>query len=61
MLELGAIVLGVADVRRAVEFWTRALGYEPRYATEDDWGSLKPADGTGPNLSLMLSDTPVQP
>lgn len=61
MLKLGSIVLGVDDVRRAVEFWTQALGYVPRYEVEDDWASLRPPDGNGPNLSLMLSETPVQP
>lgn len=61
MLELGAIVLGVADVPRAAAFWTAALGYVERYPAEDDWASLRPPDGGGPNLSLMLSDTPVQP
>ena len=61
MLELGAIVLGVDDVPRAVAFWTRALGYVERYPAEPGWASLRPADGGGPNLSLMRSDTPAQP
>lgn len=60
MLRIGTVVLGVADVRRAVDFWTRALGYEPRQAVEDDWAVLVPPDGNGPGLSLGLSETPVQ-
>jgi hypothetical protein len=47
MLRLGTIVMGAADVRRAVEFWTRALDYVPRDAVEDDWAVLLPADGPG--------------
>ncbi|MFL1905361.1 VOC family protein [Streptomyces tauricus] len=60
MLKIGSVVLGVSDVRRAAAFWTRALGYEPREAIEDDWVVLVPVDGTGPRLSLGLSETPVQ-
>ena len=29
-VRVGSIVLGVSDVRRAMEFWGRALGYVPR-------------------------------
>ncbi|GAB2872025.1 VOC family protein [Streptomyces mayteni] len=61
MLSIGSIVLGAADVRRAVAFWSAALGYVPRDEIEDDWAVLVPAEGPGPNLSLGLSDSPVQP
>jgi hypothetical protein len=61
MLSVGTIVMGAADVRRAVDFWTRALDYVPRDGVvEDDWAVLVPADGSGPGLSLGLSTTPVQ-
>ncbi|GAA2097631.1 VOC family protein [Actinomadura alba] len=60
MLNLETIVLGAADVRRAVEFWSRALGYVPRGAVRDDWAVLVPGDGVGPALALDLSETPAQ-
>ncbi|MGV9268967.1 VOC family protein [Kitasatospora sp. NPDC003701] len=60
MLTMGSIVLGVADVRRAVAFWTEALGYVPRDEIEDDWVVLVPAEGPGVQLALGLSESPVQ-
>ncbi len=63
MLKIGTVVLGVADVRRAADFWTQALHYVPRAGTvEDDptWTVLVPADGPGAPLALDLSETPVQ-
>jgi catechol 2,3-dioxygenase-like lactoylglutathione lyase family enzyme len=60
MLRIGSVVLGVGDVRRATAFWTEALGYVPRDEVEDDWVVLVPARGTGPQLALGLSETPVQ-
>ncbi|MCX4911321.1 VOC family protein [Streptomyces sp. NBC_00878] len=60
MLRIGSVVLGVSDVRRATTFWTEALGYVPRDKVEDDWVVLVPARGTGPQLALNLSETPVQ-
>ncbi|MEU9898890.1 VOC family protein [Streptomyces phaeochromogenes] len=60
MLKIGSVVLGVEDVRRATSFWTEALGYVPREEPEDDWVVLVPAQGTGPQLALGLSETPVQ-
>ncbi|WP_018548463.1 VOC family protein [Streptomyces sp. LaPpAH-108] len=62
MLRLGTIVMGAADVRRAAEFWARALGYVPRDGeVSDDWTVLVPADGApGPGIALDLSTTPVQ-
>lgn len=52
--------MGVSDVRRAAAFWTEALGYVPREEPEEDWVVLVPADGVGFQLSLGLSETPVQ-
>ncbi|MFD0309427.1 VOC family protein [Streptomyces sp. NPDC127119] len=60
MLRIGSVVLGVSDVRRAAAFWTQALGYKPREEAEDSWVVLVPVDGTGPQVALGLSDTPVQ-
>jgi predicted enzyme related to lactoylglutathione lyase len=56
----GTTVLGVDDVRRALAFWSAALGYLPRTPPEDDWAVLVPASGSGARLALMLSSTPVQ-
>ncbi|MFF7968529.1 VOC family protein [Streptomyces sp. NPDC007903] len=61
MLRLGTIVMGAADVRRAAEFWRRALGYVPRDGEVDEgWTVLVPADGTGPGIALGRSTSPVQ-
>ncbi|MGH8883203.1 MAG: VOC family protein [Stackebrandtia sp.] len=60
MLTIGTTVLGVTNVPRAVEFWTRALDYVPRDEVEDDWAVLVPASGTGARLALGHSQTPVQ-
>jgi catechol 2,3-dioxygenase-like lactoylglutathione lyase family enzyme len=61
VLRIGTTVLGVENVRRAVEFWTEALGYMPRDEPDDTWAVLIPPDGgTGPRLALGLSETPVQ-
>ena len=61
MVSIGSVVVGVADVPRAVAFWTRALGYVPREEPEHDWAVLVPAVGQGVGLSLGLSDVTVQP
>lgn len=52
--------MGVSDVRRAAAFWMEALAYEPRDEIEDDWVVLVPRQGAGVQLSLGLSETPVQ-
>lgn len=59
-LRVGSVVMGVSDVRRAMEFWGKALGYVPREEPDDTWVVLTPASGHGPNISLGLSETPVQ-
>ncbi|MET9613883.1 VOC family protein [Kitasatospora indigofera] len=61
MLRIGTVVLGVQDVRRAADFWGRALGYVPRDGeSSDDWVVLVPAAGTGTPVALGRSVTPVQ-
>ncbi|WP_326584271.1 VOC family protein [Streptomyces sp. NBC_00481] len=60
MLRIGSVVMGASDVRRAAAFWTKALGYVPREEPEDDWVVLVHPRGTGAQLSLGRSETPVQ-
>lgn len=62
MPSIGTVVLGVADLRRALDFWSRALGYVPRDGeVEDDWVVLVPPDGgPGARLALGLSETPAR-
>lgn len=49
--------MNVTGVRRAAEFWGKALGYVPRDGQiEDDWGILVPENGNGPALALDASD-----
>ena len=50
MLTIGTTVLGVSDVRRAMDFWGAALGYVPRDEPDDTWVVLVPAEGTGARL-----------
>jgi predicted enzyme related to lactoylglutathione lyase len=59
-MRIGSIVMGASDVRRAMQFWGRALGYVPRDEPEDSWVVLRPVSGDGPNISLGRSETPVQ-
>ncbi len=58
---MGMVVLGVANVRRAAEFWSAALGYDIR---EDGFGgwpvTLVPRGGSGPGIALQRSQTPPQ-
>ena len=51
---MGAIVWGVKNVRRAVDFWSRALNYRLKYPASDDWAILIPKDGEGIQLSISL-------
>ncbi len=47
----------VADVRRAAEFYIKALGYVPRDGQiSEDAVILVPKDGNGPALALDKSD-----
>jgi len=63
MLQIGTVVMGVGDVRRASEFWRAALGYVPRdgeLQQDDDNIILVAPDGVGIGLNLDTSETPVQ-
>lgn len=61
MLKFGVVALGVADVQRATEFWSAALGYTLR---EDGFGGwarvLMPPDRAGTAIALQLSQTSPQ-
>ena len=56
------VVLGVADVDRAVAFWAAALGYELRTDGLGGWArSLAPPDrAAGPLIAFQRSETPPQ-
>lgn len=57
MVSIGTVVVHVADVRRAAEFWAKALRYVPREGRlDDDSVMLVPEDGNGPNLTFDRSD-----
>ena len=59
MLSWGTAVLRVTDMPRAVDFWTRALGFEPRDGrVEAEFVVLVPPDGNGPGLALDRTDEP---
>lgn len=62
MLTIGTVVMGVDDFRRAVAFWTEALGYVPDRELEPDvdFAILVPSQGAGSHLALDTSVTPVQ-
>ncbi|MGW4803292.1 VOC family protein [Kitasatospora sp. NPDC004272] len=60
MLTMGSVVLGVADVPRAVAFWTAALGYVPRGDGDERWAVLLPPRPGGVQLALGRSESPVQ-
>ena len=62
MLRVGTIVLGAADVDRAVAFWADALGFEVvRFpGSENDFTILRPPGGAGTRIAVQRSDTPVQ-
>ena len=58
-LHLGTVVINVQDMRRAVDFWTAALGYVPR---EGKWNPefIMLVDPAGHELpvSLQLAGSP---
>jgi catechol 2,3-dioxygenase-like lactoylglutathione lyase family enzyme len=61
MLRFGLVVLGVADVGRAQEFWSAALGYKVREDGFGGWAKvLVPPDGSGALIALQTSRTPPE-
>jgi predicted enzyme related to lactoylglutathione lyase len=55
-LRLSAAVLDARDMRRAVSFWTAALGYEA--TVNDGWTSLSDPKGKGLDLGLQPNADP---
>ena len=61
MLRVQFFVLGTTDMERAIDFWTRALGYVVSYGgPEARWTELVPATGPGAALALQYSETPAE-
>lgn len=61
MVNIGLIAIGVTDVRRATEFWRKALGYELREDGFGGWATvLTPPSGSGTTIALQHSQTPPQ-
>ncbi len=62
MLRLGTIVLGAADVSRAVGFWSAALGYEVVTfpGSENDFTILRPPSREGTRVAVQRADTPAE-
>jgi catechol 2,3-dioxygenase-like lactoylglutathione lyase family enzyme len=57
MVSIGSVVMQVSDVRRAAEFWIKALGYVPRDGhIDEDSVILEQKGGRGPALALDRSD-----
>jgi predicted enzyme related to lactoylglutathione lyase len=61
MLSVQFFVVGVTDMRRAIDFWTQALGYVVSEGGPGArWTELVPASGPGAALALQYSETPAQ-
>jgi catechol 2,3-dioxygenase-like lactoylglutathione lyase family enzyme len=61
MLTLGYPVIGVADMSRAVAFWTAALDLvDSDEWCSDAWRTLHHANGSGRALGLQRSESPVE-
>jgi catechol 2,3-dioxygenase-like lactoylglutathione lyase family enzyme len=62
-LRVATVVLNVQDMRRAVDFWSAALGYEPRESDwDDDFMMLVDPKGAGLPVSLQRTDRrPAEP
>jgi catechol 2,3-dioxygenase-like lactoylglutathione lyase family enzyme len=56
MVTIGTVVINVADVPRAAEFWAKALGYAPREGADEGWAMLLAEGATGSNLTFDRSD-----
>jgi len=54
MVTIGSIVWNVASLGRASDFWTKALGYQPREGGNP--AVLYPKNGQGPALLLDEDD-----
>jgi len=56
-MKIGSVVLNVTDLRRAIAFWTAALGYVISDA-DDVFAVLRDPDHEWANLSLQLTAEP---
>lgn len=61
MLEIGAIVWGVRNLQRSIEFWSHALNYKLKREPDVDFAILIPKEGTGIQLSLNAAVTSTKP
>jgi predicted enzyme related to lactoylglutathione lyase len=61
MIEIGAIVWGVRDLHRSVEFWSQALNYKLSREPDVDFAILVPKEGKGIQLSLNAAVTSAKP
>ena len=61
MLKIGAIVWGVRDLHRSVEFWSEVLDYELRREPDADFAILVPKNGEETQLSLNAAVTSDKP
>lgn len=61
MLKIGAIVWGVRDLHRSINFWSEVLDYELRREPDADFAILVPKSGEGIQLSLNAAVTSDKP
>jgi catechol 2,3-dioxygenase-like lactoylglutathione lyase family enzyme len=58
-LHVSTVVVNVSDMRRAVDFWSAALGYRPRESEWDpEFMMLQDPEGSRIPVSLQLTDDP---
>lgn len=58
MIEVGSVVIDVADVRRAARFWCALLGYVPRDGEADDFMVLTDPRRPWANVSMQRNPEP---
>ncbi len=61
MLEIGAIVWGVRDLKQSIRFWCSALNYKLGKEPDIDFAILIPENGHGIQLSLNAAVTSDKP
>ena len=61
MLRVGPVVLGATDVRRAADFWSRALGYVLRDGVEEDRWVVLSVNDSGPGIPAGLHTRVFEP
>jgi predicted enzyme related to lactoylglutathione lyase len=61
MLEIGAVVWGVRNLQRSVDFWSKALNYTLSREPDVDFAILIPKEGEGIQLSLNAAVTSDKP